>query len=75
MKIKKNILLIAGFGILAVLLSSYFISINEVESEEGLILITKNNLLGIIILHNPFVLGIYILAAIVLIVKGLGRKK
>ncbi len=67
---KKAFYLVIGILILIVLALSYFININ-IEKEAGYIV--QTTLLGILIFYNPFILGIYILIAIILIAKG-GRK-
>lgn len=67
MRIKRWRLFWLGIFILGLVLASYFISIN---AEEGANYVVRDNLLGIIIFHNPFILGLYVLIGVVLIVKG-----
>ncbi len=71
---KRIIVFWAGIAILLLLGISYFIQISD-TSQEGLLTIeTNTSLLGIIIFYNPFVLGLYVLFALILIVKGLKKK-
>ena len=63
----KKSYLITGIVIAIVLLGSYFI---HVGIEDGGNYTTETPLLGILILYNPFILGIYILIDLVFIVKG-----
>ena len=65
--VKKKLYLAFGIAIPILLLISYFIKINTEQSSNYII---KISLLGILILHNPFILTFYILIAIILIVKG-----
>ena len=65
--IKNRKLIFSGLGIFLVLAITYFIKLNV---DDGQNYITVERILGIIIFHNPFVLAIYILVAIILIVKG-----
>lgn len=66
--------IIFGTGILIIflLVISYFIplSINT-----GTNFIVQDSILGIIIFHNPFILGLYILSSLALIIEGLKRIK
>ena len=64
----KKSYLITGIVIAIVLLGSYFISISL---EEGGNYVTETSLLGVLILYNPFILGIYILIDLVFIMKGI----
>ena len=56
-----------GIFILVFIGVSKFISF---EIEEGINYKVKDNLLGVVIFHNPFVLGIYLLIGISLIIDG-----
>lgn len=68
---KKNYLY-SGIFILIVLFVSYFIRISN-YSVDGII--RNDTLLGIIIFHNPFILGLYVLAAVALIFSGKESKR
>ncbi len=70
-KIKKKIWLYFGLAISVFLALSYFVKIN---TESGANYIVEDSLLGIVIFHNPFILLLYLLIAIVLIVMGIDRK-
>lgn len=59
-----------GILIVAILLFMYFVN---VEYARGGNEVVSDSLLGMAIFHNPFVLGLYILIAGVLIVVGIGR--
>ncbi len=65
---KKRISLLIGLGIIALLIISYFIPIT---TDKGLNYIINDSLLGIIIFHNPFVLGLYILIGVIFIWRGI----
>ncbi|MEK6844094.1 MAG: hypothetical protein AABX83_01570 [Nanoarchaeota archaeon] len=65
---KRKILFFIGIVIIIILLASYFINLNI---ENGSNYKIQSSLLGIIIFYNPFILGLYILIAIILIVKGI----
>ena len=69
LKMKKSLFFV-GFSILVLLAIFYFIKINV---DVGSNFEVQDSLLGIIIFHNPFILGIYILVAVILIVKGLKK--
>ncbi|MBX4196720.1 hypothetical protein KW805_03975 [Candidatus Pacearchaeota archaeon] len=56
-----------GIIILVFLGISYFIPLTI---DSGANYNTTTPLLGILIFHNPFILGLYVLIAVVLIVKG-----
>jgi len=56
-----------GIGIFLVLGASYFVNINISSGNS----ITQTSLLGILIFYNPFILALYLLIAIVLIMKGI----
>jgi len=62
--------LAAGILILLVIIISYFITITGTEQEGSITYETRTQLLGIIIYYNPFILWIYVLIAVILIVKG-----
>jgi len=63
----RNLYKYLGIGILAFLAISYFLKINI---DSGANYLIKDSLLGIVIFHNPFILAIYVLIAVVLIVKN-----
>jgi len=67
---KSKLLFYLGILILAILALSYVIKI-ETSGEN---FITSTPLLGILILHSPIILLVYILIALFLIYKGLGKK-
>ena len=67
-KRKKTAFLWLGLLILTSLLISYFI---PVKVESGANYIVNDSLLGIIIFHNPFVLGLYILIGFICIANGI----
>ena len=67
---KRKIYSIIGIVILAFLAISYFIKINI---DSGANYIVKDSILGLVIFHNPFILAIYILVAVVLIVKEFNK--
>lgn len=72
MKRKKSLSKWAGITIIALLVASYFI---KVSADSGANYVVEEKLLGIIIFHNPFILGLYILIAIALIIKGAKNKR
>ena len=63
----KKPLFWTGIAILIVMVLTFFI---KIEIDSGANYVTFTPLLGIIIFHNPFILGLYILIALVLIVRG-----
>ncbi len=63
---KKGLSLIMGILIILFLIIAYFIKFTV---EEGANYSVQSSLLGIVIFHNPFILAIYILIAIVLIFR------
>ena len=63
----KKVSFWSGIAILIVLVVGYFV---KVRVDSGVNFIYLDSLLGIMIFHNPFILGLYILGAVVLIVKG-----
>lgn len=69
--VRNKWFLFIGLIVLIFLIISYFVTF---ISEEGQNYQTTDNLLGAVIFHNPFILGLYILVATVLIVSGLKRK-
>lgn len=69
---KINWLLVSGIAIVLALFFAYFIKINI---DEGTNYVVEDTILGIVIFHNPFVLGIYIIIAVALIVSGLTKRK
>ena len=56
-----------GILILLFLFTSYFI---KITTEKGANYEVKSSILGLLIFHNPFILGIYILIAIILMLKN-----
>ena len=70
-KINKSVCFFIGVAIFLILLLSFFV---KIKVEDGLNYITYDTLLGILIFHNPFVLGIYVLIVVILIVKSLSKK-
>ena len=60
----------AGLGIILLM---FFLYLIKIDVDSGANYIIKDSMLGIIIFHNPFILGLYILAAITLIVKGISK--
>ncbi len=71
MKIKKPIMFFSGIALLILIIIGYFSKINL---ESGSNYYIQDSLLGIIIFHNQFILGIYILIGIILITKGISLK-
>ena len=67
---KNRAYLMAGILILIILTISYFINI---DIEKGANYIVETSLLGILIFYNPFILGIYVFIAMILIAKATGR--
>ena len=65
---KRKILALIGVIILLILAISYFINI---DLENGANYITKSSILGVIIFYNPFIFALYILIALILILKGI----
>lgn len=68
---KKNGFFWTGFGILVFLAVAYFI---RVPIEFGADYIVRSSLLGVLIFHNVFVFGIYVLVGLFFIWKGLKYK-
>lgn len=60
-----------GFGILLVLAVSYFI---KIEVDSGSNFVVNDSLLGIVIFHNPFVLGLYVLIGGYFLIMDLKKK-
>jgi hypothetical protein len=56
-----------GIALAMFLILSYFIKLNV---EGGTNYNTQDSLLGVVIFHNPFILGFYVLIVVVLIVKA-----
>ena len=65
---KKKTIFWLGIFILAAMFISYFV---KVRVDQGTNFILTSPLLGVLIFNNPFILGIYILIAIILIVNGI----
>jgi len=70
-KIKIKLPFWFGVAIIILLVIGFFV---KIKVDSGINFVTYDSLLGIIIFHNPFVLGLYILISVVLIVTGLKRK-
>jgi len=70
MKIKNIKFFVIGVLLFAFLLISYFIPVEFIEEFN----IIEDSLLGVIIFHNPFVLGIYLLVIVLFILKGIRNK-
>lgn len=68
MKIKNKLSLWAGIIIFMALIASYFM---KIKADNGGNYVIEDSLLGALIFHNPFVLGIYILIGIILLFKGI----
>ncbi|MEK6850138.1 MAG: hypothetical protein AABX85_01035 [Nanoarchaeota archaeon] len=68
--VKNKISLFGGVVIAVLLAISYFI---KLRVESGFNYISYTSLLGILILHNPFILALYILIVIFLIFYGIKR--
>lgn len=71
LKMKRRGFFWIGIAMLVFLAASYFI---KFPIDNGANYITYDSVLGIIIFHNPFILGLYILIGIVLIANGLKKK-
>ena len=67
---KKRILFWIGISILIIVAVSYFVKINV---EQGSNYVVKSPLLRVLIFHNPFILGLYIMIALVLIIRGIKK--
>ncbi len=67
---KKQVIFYSGIGFAVFLAVSYFI---KIPLDSGRNYLTFDSLLGIIIFHNPFILAIYVLIAILLIIKGMRK--
>ena len=68
---KKKVYFWTGIIILAVIIISYFI---KFQVDYGTNYAIKDSLLGMLIFHNPWILGLYILIVIFLILKGIKIK-
>jgi hypothetical protein len=69
---KLNYLVLAGFLLLLIIVASYFIPITQEQEVNQFIKEQSTTpLLGILIFHNPFILGIYVFIAIILIIFGI----
>lgn len=64
-----------GVGILFLLAVAYFIPMYYSEQEGSVVSEVQTRLLGEMIFYNPFVLGLYVLIAVVFIVNGWNGKK
>ena len=69
-KIYRKGYFFTGMSILALMILFYFI---KLPSDSGDNYIIYDSLLGKLIFHNPFILGLYILIAIVLTFNGLKK--
>ena len=67
MKIQNKFKFYFGFFIGIFLLISYFINF---DVDSGSNYIVKDSLLGVLIFHNPFILGIYVFIVVALILSG-----
>ena len=75
MKIAKKRYFILGILVFFFLIAAYFVKLS-VGTDYGAVLgVVEERLLGIIIFHNPFILGLYFLIGIILIVRGIGFGK
>ncbi len=72
LKIERKGYFWAGIIILALSIIFYFI---RFQIDSGSNFITYDSLLGIIILHNPFILGLLILIIVALIAAGFRKKE
>ena len=70
MKVRNKFWCWIGILILFVLLVSYFW---KVEVESGVNFVVEDRLLGILIFHNAFVLGLYVLVAIFIILSSIRK--
>ena len=68
---KKKVYFWIGIVILALMIISYFI---KFQVDSGANYSTLDSLLGIMIFHNPWILGLYILIVIFLVIKGITIK-
>ena len=60
-----------GIGIIIFIIATYFINITHAtEDNLGRVMQTEERLLGILVFHNPFILSLYVLVAVVLVVYG-----
>ena len=72
MKITNHLLFWTGLVIILLLIIFYFV---EVDVDSGTNYVVQTPLLGVIIFHNAFILGLYILISVSLIISGLQFKK
>lgn len=61
---------LTGASIILILIISYFI---KIPVSSGPDYISYSRILGVIIFYNPFILGIYILLAVILILKAIKK--
>ena len=71
-KIRNRLCFFGGITVIVLLIISYFI---KVKIGSGFNYIAYTPLLGILIIHNPFILALYILIAVFLIFYGIRRVK
>ncbi len=71
MKIGNKTCFWLGISALVIMIVAYFIPIN-VDSGSNYVVV--DSILGILIFHNAFILGLYLLGTAVLIYIGLRRK-
>jgi hypothetical protein len=71
LKIIRKGYFLAGIALFLFLIISDFINL-EVDSGSNYRMV--DTLLGLIIFHNPFILGLYLLIAIIFVFVGLKRK-
>lgn len=72
MKIANKKYFFVGILIFLILILSYLV---KFDIDAGSNYNVEERLLGIIIFHNPFILGIYILICIILIIRGFKLKR
>lgn len=75
MCLDKKIMRYAGFFILFLIISTYFIPYTSVKEGGDFEASYETPLLGVLIFHNEFVFGLYVIAAIVLIYLGFRKER
>ena len=71
MKVISHLKFWAGIGIILIVFLSYFVKISV---DSGTNYVVESSLLGTLIFHNAFILGLYILVSVSLIISGLQFK-
>ena len=71
-KIRGKVCFFTGIAIIALIIISYFI---KVKMSSGFNYISYTPLLGVLIFHNPFILTLYVLIAIILVFYGIKISK